>query len=258
MHKTLIFSFAIACLLSSCQSPQVKKQIADKDAQIVQLEQQLTHLQSTNEGLLNRLEDLSVINRSDAESIRNSMSSLNKQFEYIEELTEEIKEKDSINAVLVHNLKSSLNNFDDEDIQIEVKGNAVYVSLSDRMLFQTGSSKISNRAHDVLEKVSMIINDNNDLNILVEGHTDDLPISNSLYRDNWDLSVSRATSVVRLLHKKYDVDPARLTAAGKGEFTPKYENISTTGRSNNRRTEIIMTPKLDQFFKLLEMEALDS
>jgi len=258
MNKLIIISIAIVGLLSSCQSPQIKQQLVDKNAQITQLEEQLNHLQNSNEGLLARLEDLSIINRGDAESIRNSMESLNKQFEYIEELSDEISQKDSINKVLVSNLRQSLLDFDDEDIQIEVKGNAVYVSLSDRMLFHTGSSKISNKAHQVLEKVSMIINDKEDLNILVEGHTDDLPISNSSYKDNWDLSVSRATSVVRLLHQKYDVDPARLTAAGKGEFTPKFENITDTGRSNNRRTEIIITPKLDQFFKLLQSEDLAS
>ena len=244
--------------MSACQSPQMKAQLAEKQAQIIQLEEQLDHLQTTNESLLDRLEDLSVINKSDAESIRNSITSINTQFEYIEELTEEIAEKDSINAVLVSNLRSSLIDFDDDDIQIEIKGNAVYVSISDKMLFQSGSSRLSSNALNVLEKVSHIVHDNNDLNILVEGHTDDLPISNAKFKDNWDLSTSRATAVVRTLQNKFDIDPSRLTAAGKAEFMPKTENQTMTGRSQNRRTEIIITPKLDQFFKLLETPELVS
>jgi len=255
------YSLLILCplFLISCESSQkkmLKKQLSEKAEQIQQLEEQLDHLQSSNESLLDRLADLSVINRNDAESIKNSITSINRQFEYIEELSEEIEEKDSINAVLVSNLKSSLIDFDDEDIEISVRGNAVYVSISDRMLFQTGSSRVSRNAYSVLEKVSRIINDNDEVDVLVEGHTDNLPISNNTYKDNWDLSVSRATSVVRTLQKRFDVDPTRLTASGRSEFVPKTENETNTGRSQNRRTEIIITPKLDQFFKLLEAPEL--
>lgn len=258
MQKIMLLIGTLALTCTACQSPKVKKQIAEKNAQIDQLEEQLSYLQDSNSSLLDRLADLSVINKNDAESIKNSITSINRQFDYIKELTSEIEQKDSINAVLVSNLKSSLIDFDDDDIQIEVKGNAVYVSISDRMLFGTGSSNVSKGAFNILEKVSHIINDNEELNVLVEGHTDDIPIANKNFKDNWDLSVSRATSVVRALQKNFDVDPARLTAAGKAEYRPKFENQTQTGRSQNRRTEIIITPKLDEFFKLLENPALAS
>ncbi len=250
-----VFSFAICLLficLTSCQTPQTRKQLADKDQQISQLEEQLENAQATNESLLDRLADLSIINKNDAESIRNSIVSINTQISQIEELTDELAVKDSINEMLVNNLRKSLIDFDDEDIQIEVRGNAVYVSISDKMLFESGSSRLSKNAFNVLEKVSLIVNDNQDHNVLVEGHTDAVPISNKKFQDNWDLSVSRATSVVRTLQSRFEVNPERLTAAGKAEFNPKSDNETVVGRSLNRRTEIIITPKLDQFFKLLE------
>ena len=245
--------------LVSCNNTEKKmllEKVADKELQIAELQEQIEHYQITNNSLLDRMADLSVINITDAESIKNSLKGLNTQFDYIANLNEEIEEKDSINTALVSKLKSSLIDFDDTDIQIEVKGSAVYVSLSDNMLFKTASSTINKQAYKVLEKVARIINDNNDLNVLIEGHTDNLPISNNNFKDNWDLSVIRATSVVRLLEEKFYVAPERMTAAGRGDSQPKNENDTKTGRSQNRRTEIIITPKLDQFFELLLAEEL--
>ena len=126
-----------------------------------------------------------------------------------------------------------------------------YVSISDKLLFRSGSHDINDRAQNVLGKVASVLNDHNDIDVLVEGHTDKLAISNSCTIDNWDLSVRRATSVVRFLQQKHQVDPKRMTAGGRGEFSPKVDNDSATGRQANRRTEIIITPKLDQFFNLL-------
>ncbi len=150
------------------------------------------------------------------------------------------------------NLKRSLSNINDDDVQVEVKGGVVYVSISDKLLFRSGSSKITSEANEVLNTLALVINDHSDLNILVEGHTDDVPISNSCMDDNWDLSVKRATSVVRTLVDDYYVDPQRMTAAGRSQYIPKADNSSSSGRGINRRTEIIITPKLDQFFQLLE------
>ncbi len=257
MYKWLIISICFA--LSACNSPQKKlleKQLNDKVEQVQQLEDQLTHLQNTNSSLLDRMADMSIINRTDAESIRGSISSLNTQFDYINKLSSEIERKDSINSMLAQNLKSSLIDINDDDVEISVKGSAVMVSLSDKMLFRTASSTINTKAYAILKKVSHIINDNEDIDIIVEGHTDDVPISNNNYKDNWDLSVNRATAVVRLLQEKFNVDPAKMTAAGRSEYIPKTENSTQTGRSQNRRTEIIITPKLDQFFKLLESPEL--
>ncbi len=235
--------------LVSCSSKEQKSRIKFLEAEI-------EYLQNSNSSLLDRLADMAVVTKSDAESIKESLVSINEQQAYIADLTDEIQEKDSINFALVNNLKRSLNNIDDEDIQVEVKGSAVHVSLSEELLFQTASSKINREAYAVLEKVSKIINDHSDIDILVQGHTDDLPISNRHYQDNWDLSVRRATSVVRVLTEKYEVYPERLTAAGRGEYLPRNENDTSLGRKQNRRTEIIITPKLSKFFELLESPEL--
>lgn len=216
------------------------------------LEQQMEYFKSTNTDLLARLSDLSVVSKSGAESIKKSLEALNEQNKYIKDLTSNMQRKDSINLVLVMNLKRSLDNFDDEDINIEVKKGVVYVSISDKMLFRSGSYNISNRAEEVIGKIAKIINDHKELDILVEGHTDNVPISTDCMTDNWDLSVKRATSIVRLMQTKFGVQPLRMTAGGRSEYLPKTTNATTEGRAINRRTEIIILPKLDQFFELLE------
>ncbi len=243
----------------SCQSDKIKglqKEVNTKDQQINQLNEQITHMQETNSSLLDRMADLSIINQTDARSIQSSLENINRQNAYIQDLTDKIHEKDSINLALVTNLKRSLINMDDEDIQVEVKGSAVYVSIADRLLFSSGSTRISPAAKGILSKVAAVINDHDQLNVLVEGHTDDVPITTEKISDNWDLSVLRATAVVRTLTDEYYVAPERLTAAGRGSHVPKMNNNTSAGRSKNRRTEIIITPKLDQFFKLLESPEL--
>jgi chemotaxis protein MotB len=244
-----------ALFLTSC-GRKAKKELALKDQQINQLQGQLDHIQNTNNSLLDRLSDLSVISKSGAESINKSLESINQQYAFIENLTTKIQEKDSINLALVMNLKRSLSDINDQDVQVEVRGGVVYVSISDKMLFRSGSSNLTRQALDVLGKLAAVINDHDDLNVLVEGHTDNVPINTECLVDNWDLSVKRATSVVRTLQNDYYVSPDRMTAGGRSEYVPKSDNGSTTGRSENRRTEIIITPKLDQFFKLLEAPKL--
>ena len=257
MYKSIVLLAAISIV--ACNNPQKKlleEQLLEKKDQVQQLEDQLSHLQDTNNSLLDRMADLSIINKADAESIRVSIASLNTQFDYMNQLTDELEKKDSINATLTRNLKRTLLDINDEDIEISIKGTAVMVSISENMLFNSASSNINEKAHKVLSIVATIINNNNEIDIVVEGHTDDIPISNKYHKDNWDLSVNRATAVVRLLQQKFNVDPAKLTAAGRSEYSPKENNNSRVGRSNNRRTEILITPKLDQFFKLLESPEL--
>ncbi len=249
--KQIILTTSALILLCACQS-KVKKELALKNQQITQLEEQLEHMQSTTGSLLDRMEDLSVVNKAGAESIQKSLESIGQQYSFIQDLTEKVQAKDSLNLALVMNLKRSLSDINDEDVQVEVREGVVYVSISDRMLFRSGSAQLSNQAEEVLGKVASVLNDHNDLNILVEGHTDDVPISTDCVIDNWDLSAKRATAVVRHLTQDHFVAPDRLTAAGRGEFVPKADNHTSTGRQMNRRTEIILTPKLDQFFQLLE------
>lgn len=259
--QNTLFIITLVGVFTSCNKKKIEgleQALALKTEQVEQLEEQLGHLQGTQNSLLDRMSDLSVVNKAGAESIQKSLESINQQYSFIQNLTEKIQSKDSLNLALVMNLKRSLSNLDDEDVQVEVKGGVVYVSISDKLLFSEGSSKVNKTAIDVLAKVASVINDHGDLNVLVEGHTDDVPIGNSCVQDNWDLSVKRATSVVRVLQEDFYVAPERLTAAGRSEYVPKADNETDEGRRKNRRTEIIITPKLDQFFKLLEMPDLQN
>ncbi len=254
MKKILILFLAVA-LLSSCNKKRInelQREIELKDEQIELLEENVRNLQQTNSSLLDRMADLSIVSKDGAESIKKSIDNISQQYGFIQDLTSKIQSKDSLNLALVMNLKRSLADVNDEDVQVEVRGGVVYVSISDKMLFSSGSSKVTSRAREVLGKVARVINDQSGVNVMVEGHTDNVPIANSCTKDNWDLSVKRATSVVRILQEEYFVSPERLTAAGRSEFLPVADNASTEGRSLNRRTDIILTPKLDQFFKLLE------
>lgn len=216
------------------------------------LEEQLEYMKATNTTLLARLSDLSVVSKASAESIKKSLDAIDGQSKYIQGLTSSIQQKDSMNLALVMNLKQSLDNINDEDVTVEVKKGVVYISLSDKMLFRSGSAVITSAAENVLSKIAKILNDQKDLDILVEGHTDNVPIATDCFADNWDLSAKRATSVVRTLHKKYNVSPERMTAGGRSEYVPLVENTSSAGKSKNRRTEIIILPKLDQFFQMME------
>lgn len=226
-------------------------ELKNERGRVHSLEEQLDYFKTTNTDLLARLSDLSVVSKAGAASIQQSLEALREQNKYIKDLTTSIQRKDSLNLVLVMNLKRSLADVNDEDISIEVKKGVVYISLSDKMLFRSGSYVINPRAEEVLGKIAMVVNDHNDLDILVEGHTDNVPINTNCLKDNWDLSVMRATAVTRLLQTKYGVAPDRMTAGGRSEYVPKATNLTSEGRSLNRRTEIIILPKLDQFFELL-------
>lgn len=222
-----------------------------KDKQLGDLQSQIDYLKKTNTNLLDRMSDLSIVSKSGAESIRKSLETLNAQTQYVNNLNSTMQRKDSLNLALVMNLKRSLADINDQDVQVEVKKGVVYVSISDKLLFKSGSYDVNKAAEVVLEKVARVVNDHNELDILVEGHTDAVPISTPYLKDNWDLSAMRATSVARLLQSKFGIRPDRLTAGGRSEYEPKDDNATATGRRVNRRTEIILTPKLDQFFNLL-------
>jgi chemotaxis protein MotB len=198
--------------------------------------------------------ELSVISKTGAESIKKSLETMNEQSKYIKDLNSSIQRKDSLNMALAMNIKRSLDNVNDKDINVEVRKGVVYISISDKLLFKSGSDDINAAAENVLSKIAKVVNDHKDFDILVEGHTDNVPISDKCRADNWDLSAMRATSIVRYLQKKYKVAPERMTAGGRGEYVPKASNATAEGRSANRRTEIVILPKLDEFFKLLEQQ----
>ena len=171
--------------------------------------------------------------------------------QYIQELNASRSKSDSLNMVLTNNLTRSLSKDELQDVNVKVLKGVVYISLSDSMLYKSGSYDISDRAGDVLSKVAKIINDYKGFDVLIEGNTDSVPISMPNIRNNWDLSALRASSVVQSLQNNYGVDPQRLTAGGRGEYNPVASNDTPEGRSLNRRTEIIITPKLNQFMDLI-------
>jgi len=214
-----------------------------KDKQVGDLQSQIDYLKKTNTNLLDRMSDLSIVSKSGAESIKKSLETLNEQTKYTNNLNSSIQRKDSLNLALVMSLKRSLDDINDQDVQVEVKKGVVYVSLSDKMLFKSGSYEVLPAAEIVLGKVAKVVNDHKELDILIEGHTDAVPIATSSIKDNWDLSALRATSVVRTLQRKFSVAPERMTAGGRSEFAPKDDNATDIGRQQNRRTEIIITPK---------------
>lgn len=230
----------------------LENQLANEQSKSNILDQQMHYYQSANTNLLDRLTDLSVVSKTGAESIRKSLDAINDQNKYIKDLTSAMRAKDSLNLALVMKLKRSLVDINDEDVNIEVKKGVVYISISDKMLFRSGRYEINQAADVVLGKIARVLNDHKQLDILVEGHTDNVPISTPELADNWDLSVKRATSVVRLLQTKYGIAPERMTAGGRSEYVPKTTNSTVEGKALNRRTEIIILPKLDEFFELLE------
>jgi chemotaxis protein MotB len=229
-----------------------KNNLDNSKAKEQELGKQLDYLRENNTQLLNRLSDLSVVSKTGAESIKKSLETMEEQGKYIKDLNASLQRKDSLNMQLVMNLKRSLDNINDEDVNIEVKKGVVFISLSDKMLFKSGSYEINKGADNVLSKIAKVVNDHKDMEILVEGHTDNVPMKNDCMKDNWDLSVLRSTAIVKSLQSKYSVDPSRMTAGGRSEYLPKTTNENAAGRAANRRTEIIITPKLDQFFDLMK------
>ena len=231
-----------------------RKNLNMAQEQVNEMEDDLEYLKKTNTNLLDRLADMSVVNREGAESIRKSLDAINEQSDYIKQLNTKVQVRDSMNMALVMKLRRSLADVADEDVNVKVEEGRVYISLSDKMLFNSGSAVVSSRANEVLSKVANILKDHKDLEILVEGHTDNVPINTDCINDNWDLSVKRATSVVRKLTKTHGVAPERLTAGGRADYEPLATNDPAEGRQTNRRTEIIIVPKLDQFFDLASPE----
>ncbi len=224
-----------------------------REEQIQFLKSQLFDCQNLRDKQLNQAEDLTKLNRAANDNIKETLTQLEKKDKYIHLLQNAKTRADSINLALAVNLTTMLRDgIADKDIEIKVDKTVVFVNLSDKMLYQSGSSNLTPRASEVLGKIAQIVKSRPDLEVMVEGYTDNVPIKNNCIEDNWDLSVKRATSVVRALQNQYKIDPNRLIAAGRGEYNTLASNDTDEGRSTNRRTRIIILPKLDQFYDLLD------
>ncbi len=221
--------------------------------QVDELNKQISFLKENNTQALKSLEDMSVISGAQAESIKKSLENIGSKDAYIRDLQSAMAHKDSLNAALVNNLRGAVGSSNDSDVNIKIEKGVVFIDISDKMLFNSGSYTVSKGAKTVLAKVAAVLKNQPDVEFMVEGNTDDKKFKGGgALIDNWDLSVKRATSVVRILDKTYGIPPAKMTAAGRGEYMPLMPNDTKEGRAANRRTRIVILPLLDQFFNLLE------
>ena len=280
MKKLFFLVIALGVLLSSCVSQKkfadlqsdydaAKEQLTEAKAkvlncqvekdkcanQLASLEAQNKFLADNNENNIRQIESLTMLSQSASSNIKDVIAQLSEKDKYINGIRGAMSRKDSINLALAVNLKSALaDGIQDEDIMIDVEKTVVYISISDKLLFKSGSSTISDKAKGLLQKVAAVIAEKPDMEVMVEGYTDNKPINTARTKDNWDLSTQRATSVIRVLQNDFKIDPKRLIAAGRSEYLPLASNETVDGRSRNRRTRFVILPKLDQFFDILEQK----
>ena len=283
MKKNLMFiAIAAGLLLTSCASKKelascqtenkslteslqtAKEDLAAKNARVSSLEEQLAQQrqqldeQKKAYAALQQTLNQSLTNANQTNvSIEKLVDQINESNQYIRHLVEVKSKSDSLNMVLTNNLTRSLSKEELKEVDVQGLKGVVYISLADNMLYKSGSYEISDRAAETLSKIAKIITDYKDYDVLIEGNTDNVPISKTNIRNNWDLSALRASSVVQALQNQYGVDPKRLTAGGRGEYNPIADNSTEVGKQRNRRTQIIITPKLDQFMDLID-QAPDS
>jgi chemotaxis protein MotB len=282
--KKIIYVLVCITLLSSCVSTKKYSKVTEKynvllgtynylqsdtkgcrelmntmTAQKVKMESQMqalidenTMLKKNNDQTINQLKDLSVISEQQAQNIKKSLETIDAKDNIINRLHKKASEKDSLNLNLVMNLKGNLRNSNDSDINIKVDKGVVYIDISDKLLFKRGKYEVSDESKEVLAKVAEVLRQHPDMEFMVEGNTDDIPYSSGILIDNWDLSVKRATSVIRVLQNEYGLNPANMIASGRSEYKPIAKGNDEESKSVNRRTRIMVIPQLDQFFKLLE------
>ena len=231
---------------------QTKEQLAAANARVSSLEEQLAQAKADYKSLQQSL-DKSLVNSSQSNvSIEKLVDQINESNQYIRHLTDLKTKSDSLNLALTNKLTRSLSKEELKDVDVQVLKGVVYISLADNMLYKSGSYEINERAAETLSKIAKIINDYEDYDVLIEGNTDDVPIRRENIRNNWDLSCLRASSVVQALQNDYGVNPKRLTAGGRGEYNPLASNETAVGKQRNRRTQIIITPKLEEFLELID------
>jgi chemotaxis protein MotB len=271
--KKVIFAFSLVALtLTSCGT---KKKIAALEAQNKEcqdllnsttvklnlclsekeaLSKQNDYLKQNNSDLINSTKEITLLSTKGAQNLEKSLESLKEKDLKITRLQDALTKKDSVTLALVTSLKSSVG-ITDPDIEINVEKGVVFISIADKLLFKSGSYVVSDKAKEVLGKVAKVINSRPTFECMVEGHTDNVPFTgNAILLDNWDLSVKRSTAIVRVLTKDLGVKPSQLIAAGRSEFIPLVDNISADNRAKNRRTRVVILPKIDEFYEMIEKE----
>ncbi|MFT7351166.1 MAG: chemotaxis protein MotB [Flavobacterium sp.] len=272
MKKTVLILSLAALSLTSCGT---KKKIASLEAQNKEcqdllnsttvklnlcmtekeaLTSQIDYLKKNNSDLISASKDMTVLSTKGAQNIEKALESIKEKDLKISRMQDALTKKDSVTLALVTSLKSSVG-ISDPDIEINVEKGVVFISIADKLLFKSGSYVVSDRAKGVLAKVAKVVNDKPTFECMVEGHTDNVPYTGNQYLlDNWDLSVKRSTSIVRVLTNELGVNPKQLIAAGRGEYIPLVSNNSAENRATNRRTRIVVLPKIDEFYEMIEKE----
>ena len=277
--KKIVICLSVFMLLTSCVSKKkfvslearnkeiqdllnsatVKLNLCNEDkaglnASLAALREQNENLKTSNEGLISASKDMTVLSTKGAQNIEKALETIKEKDIKISRMQDALTKKDSVTLALVTSLKSSVG-MTDPDIEINVEKGVVFISIADKLLFKSGSYIVSERAKEVLAKVAKVVNDKPTFECMVEGHTDNVPFTgNAILIDNWDLSVKRSTAIIRVLTKELKVNPAQLIAAGRGEFIPLVDNNSAENRAKNRRTRIVVLPKIDEFYDMIEKE----
>lgn len=227
-----------------------------QDTKVFALSEQVKYLKEDKKTALKQVENLTVLTQSSTDNIKSVISQLSEKDKYINGVRKAMTQKDSLNLAIKYHLTRNLTDgIQDKDIEVNVEKTVVFISISDKLLFKSGSYNVTDNAYTVLEKIAKVINDQPKMEVMIEGHTDSTPIKRDVIQDNWDLSAMRATSITRILQYKFGVRPERLIAAGRSQYIPLAPNDSAENKSKNRRTKIIIMPKLNQFFDLLEQDA---
>ena len=227
-----------------------------ESTQVFSLTEQVKSLKDDKKTALKQVENLTVLTQSSSDNIKSVISQLSEKDRYINGVRKAMTQKDSLNlAIKYHLTKNLTDGIQDKDIEVNVEKTVVFISISDKLLFKSGSYNVTENAYTVLEKIAKVINDQPKMEVMIEGHTDATPIKRNIIQDNWDLSALRATSITRILQYKYGVQPQRLIAAGRSQYIPLGPNDTAENKAKNRRTKIIIMPKLNQFFDLLEQDA---
>ncbi|MDB9723397.1 OmpA family protein [Polaribacter sp.] len=234
----------------------LQKCIIEKEKEILTLEERVKYLQDDKKNALKQVENLTVLTQSSSDNIKTVIAQLSEKDKYINGVREAMTQKDSLNlAIKYHLTKNLTEGIQDEDIEVNVEKTVVFISISDKLLFKSGSYNVTDGAYVVLEKIAKVINDQPEMEVMIEGHTDSSPIKRDIIQDNWDLSALRATAITRILQYKFGVKPNRLIAAARSQYVPLAPNDTAENKSKNRRTKIIIMPRLNQFFDLLEQDA---